>query len=67
LSIEDSAKEKLALSGFSPKYGARPIVGVIRSQLRRPLARMIISGELRRGSSVGLTLDEAENIKWTVE
>jgi ATP-dependent Clp protease ATP-binding subunit ClpB len=52
LSIEDSAKEKLALSGFSPKYGARPIVGVIRSQLRRPLARMIISGEVRRGSSV---------------
>jgi len=66
LSIEENAKEKLALTGFTPKYGARPIVGVIRSRLRRPLARMIISGEIQRGSNLTLTLGENEEIKWTV-
>jgi ATP-dependent Clp protease ATP-binding subunit ClpB len=62
--IEEEAKEKLALLGFTPKYGARPIVGVIRSQLRRPLARMIISGEIQRGSSVRLSLRENQEIEW---
>ena len=58
LEIDQNVKEKLAMSGFSPKYGARPIVGIIRSQLRRPLSKMIIADEIRRGSNVHLALGE---------
>jgi len=65
--IEQEAKEKLAIQGFTPKYGARPIVGIIRSQLRRPLARMIIAGEIQRGSSVRVSLNEKKEIEWIVE
>jgi ATP-dependent Clp protease ATP-binding subunit ClpB len=67
LEIEENAKEKLALSGYTPKYGARPIVGVIRNQLRRPLSRMIIADKITRGSVVRLTLDENEQVVWKMD
>lgn len=66
LEIEDAAKEKLAKMGFTPKYGARPIIGVIRNQLRRPLSRMIVSGQITKGSIVKIGLDEGGEIKWAI-
>lgn len=66
LEIEEKAKEKLAMSGFTPRYGARPLIGVIRSELRRPLSRKIISGEVIRGSRVKISLDVNDVIKWDV-
>lgn len=66
LDLDQSVKEKLAMSGFSPRYGARPIVGTIRNQLRRPLSKMIIADEIHRGSEVQLTLGENENVVWNI-
>jgi ATP-dependent Clp protease ATP-binding subunit ClpB len=66
LEISPEARQHLALSGFTPKYGARPITGVIRQQLRRPISRLIIGGEARLGTI--LTLDKVEgtdNVTWT--
>jgi ATP-dependent Clp protease ATP-binding subunit ClpB len=67
LLISDEAAIMLAQMGFTPKYGARPLSGVIRSQLRRPLARKIISGELVHGNSVRLTVDEKNGLVWAIE
>jgi len=64
LEIAPKAKEILAKQGFTPKYGARPIVGVIRNQLRRPLSRMIISGKASKGSVVKLTTDKKGELVW---
>lgn len=58
LTITDDARRKLALEGYTPKYGARPLRGVIRNRLRRPLSRMIVSGEIGKGSSLVLTIGE---------
>jgi len=66
LEIDQAAKEKLAFSGFNPKYGARPLLGIIRNQLRRPLSRKIIAGEISRGNKVSVQLDEKDEIKWVV-
>jgi ATP-dependent Clp protease ATP-binding subunit ClpA len=66
LSIDDDAKEHLAMSGFTPKYGARPLLGVIRNRLRRPLSKKIIAGEISKGSEIVITLQDSEitmNIK----
>jgi ATP-dependent Clp protease ATP-binding subunit ClpA len=60
------AHEFLALNGFSSKYGARPLKGVIRSQLRRPISRMIIAGELGKGQSLTVGLDEERELVWKV-
>jgi ATP-dependent Clp protease ATP-binding subunit ClpA len=64
LNIEQNAKEHLAKSGFTPKYGARPLIGVIRNRLRRPLSRKIISGELANGSKLNLKLGAKEELIW---
>ena len=63
LELTDEAKDLLALQGFTPAYGARPLGGVIRNQLRRPLSHRIISGELKKGMKVEVTKD-GENLKW---
>lgn len=67
LTIDEKDKEKIALMGFTPEYGARPIKGTIRNQLKRPLSRMIISNEIKKGDSLKVTLDKKGEIKFTIE
>lgn len=64
LNIEQEAKEMLAKSGFTPKYGARPLIGVIRNKLRKPLSKKIISGEIERGAIINLKLDKNKELIW---
>jgi ATP-dependent Clp protease ATP-binding subunit ClpA len=66
LEILQDARKQLALSGFSPRYGARPIKGVIRNQLRRPISRMIIAGEVKKDSVVQVALDNSGEIQWNI-
>ena len=56
LDFENDAEHKLALDGFNQTYGARPIKGVIRNQLRRPIARKIVRGEVRTGDLINVYL-----------
>jgi ATP-dependent Clp protease ATP-binding subunit ClpA len=64
LDITPDAVKYLAALGFSPDYGARPLAGIIRGQLRRPLSRMIISGELTPGSKITLGLGAGRRLIW---
>ncbi|NIG57599.1 ATP-dependent Clp protease ATP-binding subunit [Chitinophaga sp. Cy-1792] len=67
LTVTDDAKRMLALSGFTPRYGARQIAGVIRNQLRRPISRQIISGEVSPGKKITLLLkDGMEELVWQI-
>ena len=65
LQIDDADKEKIALMGFSSEYGARPIKGTIRNQLKRPLSRMIIANEIHKGDALKVTLTADNEIKFT--
>jgi ATP-dependent Clp protease ATP-binding subunit ClpA len=67
LQLTDNAKKQLATLGFAPQYGARPLAGVIRNNLRRPLSRKIISGEAGANGISTLILDVAPNgeFMWT--
>ncbi len=64
LKIDQKAKEILAQSGFTPKYGARPLIGVIRNQIRRPLSGKIIAGEVGSGSIVHLATGNNNEVIW---
>ncbi|MFN7846387.1 MAG: ATP-dependent Clp protease ATP-binding subunit [Bacteroidota bacterium] len=64
LEVTDKAKDYLSKTGFTPKYGARPLQGVIRSQIRRPLSKMIIKGELSRGETILLDVDDTGQPIW---
>ena len=62
LEIDPQDKEQIALKGFSPQYGARPIKGTIRNQLKRPLSRMIIANEVQQGDKLKVTISESGEI-----
>jgi len=66
LSMTDGVTEHLAMKGFTPKYGARPLRGVIRSDLRSPLSKMLISGEVTKGADIKLDLDKKGELKWNI-
>lgn len=66
LTVDDKAVHKIAMSGFNAQYGARPILGILRKDIRRPLSKMIIAGDLKSGDKVTLTLDESNNLKWNI-
>lgn len=66
LTVDDKAVHKIAMSGFNAQYGARPILGILRKDIRRPLSKMIIAGELKSGDKVTLTLDDDDNLKWNI-
>jgi len=63
LIINEETKTALANSGFSRQLGARPIIGVIRNSLRRPLSKLLISGKIAKGSKIELKLEDNE-YKW---
>lgn len=60
LSLEDSTIQALAMEGFTPKYGARPLRAVIRNRLKRPIARMLISGKVKKGQIISAKLVDDE-------
>ncbi|MCC6599674.1 MAG: ATP-dependent Clp protease ATP-binding subunit, partial [Crocinitomicaceae bacterium] len=64
LELTEEATRALAMMGFTPKYGARPLQGVIRNQIRRPLSRMIISGEIGKGTVLKLDIDSKGEVNW---
>lgn len=60
--ISDDARKMLAHKGFTPKYGARQVAGVIRNYLRRPISRLIIKEELCQGKTLEVGLDERNEL-----
>lgn len=46
-----AARAWLALKGFDPAFGARPMARLIERELRRPLAEAILFGPLQKGGT----------------
>ena len=66
LILTEEAKKFLALTGFTPKYGARQISGVIRNQLRRPVSKYIIAGDVKKGNNVRVGINH-ETLTWVID
>ncbi|WP_053204862.1 ATP-dependent chaperone ClpB [Jiangella muralis] len=58
LQVTDSAKEWLALTGYDPVYGARPLRRLVQTAIGDQLAKEILSGQVRDGDTVVVDLDE---------
>lgn len=58
LEVTDDAVDFLARVGYDPTYGARPLKRAIQTYLENPLAKKIISGEIKEGATV--TVDASE-------
>ena len=56
--VTPAAKEWLALTGFDPVYGARPLRRLIQTTIEDQLARKVLSGEVLEGDTVTFDVDE---------
>jgi ATP-dependent Clp protease ATP-binding subunit ClpB len=52
LDVTPAAREWLALTGFDPLYGARPLRRLVQSAIGDTLARALLSGEVHDGDTV---------------
>lgn len=65
LEVTDRARSYFSKSGYSDRYGARPIASVIRNKIRRPISRMLVRGDIGKGTKVLLDIDEQMNAVWS--
>ena len=54
--ISDDAIDWLIEKGFDAKMGARPLQRTIDKEIKRPLARLMLFGDLKNGGSLNVTV-----------
>lgn len=67
LQMTDEVKRTIAMKGYNPQYGARPILGIIRKELRNPLSKLIISGEIKAGDTVQVSIQDDNTVFKTTD
>ena len=59
--VTSAAKDWLALTGFDPVYGARPLRRLIQTTIEDQLAQLVLSGVVTDGDSVTFDVDETSD------
>jgi len=60
ITITDEALDHLVDKGFDPKMGARPLQRVIDKDIKRPLSKQILFGNLKGGGKVTVDFKDGE-------
>lgn len=60
LTLTEDAKERLAELGYDPIYGARPLNRVLQKKILNPLAKLMITGQVKQGEVVNIVLEKDE-------
>ncbi len=58
--LTEGARAHLVRVGYDPNYGARPLKRAIQREVENPLARLIVSGELRDGTHLRVDYEPAK-------
>ena len=61
LDVTDAARDFLAMDGYDPAYGARPLRRLIQREIGDKLARMLLSGEATDGATVTVDTDPSDS------
>ena len=56
ITVSDEAIDYLVDKGFDPKMGARPLQRVIDDEIKRPLSRALLFGDLKNGGKAQIDL-----------
>jgi len=68
LNVTPAAREWLALTGFDPVFGARPLRRLVQSAIGDQLARALLAGEIVDGDVVRVDRDaDADTLTVTAE
>ena len=74
LDVTDAGKDWLAITGYDPAYGARPLRRLVQREIGDRLAKALLSGDVRDGDTVevdvegggfGLDLDDPGSVRRT--
>ncbi|WP_148255216.1 ATP-dependent chaperone ClpB [Aidingimonas lacisalsi] len=58
LEVSDDALAQLAVVGFDPVYGARPLKRAIQSRIENPLSQDLLAGKYTAGDTIHITADD---------
>jgi ATP-dependent Clp protease ATP-binding subunit ClpA len=61
LTLDDAARRWVAIKGYDPKMGARPMARVLQEFIKRPLAEELLFGRLVGGGNVRVTVAEDDS------
>lgn len=62
LDVTEAAREWLALEGFDPAYGARPLRRLVQREIGDRLARLLLAGEVSDGDTVVVDRADGEGL-----
>jgi ATP-dependent Clp protease ATP-binding subunit ClpB len=62
LDVTEAAREWLALEGFDPAYGARPLRRLVQREIGDRLARLLLAGEVSDGDTVIVDRADGEGL-----
>jgi ATP-dependent Clp protease ATP-binding subunit ClpB len=65
LELTENAKALIAVEGFDPAYGARPIKRTIQKQILDPLAQKVLTGEFKEGDTVVVDAQDGKIVFWS--
>ena len=60
ISITSEAKEHLALQGYNPMYGARPLKRTIRQLIENPLSKLLLKGTFKDNDKIKIDFKDDE-------
>ena len=66
LTLTPEARQTIALRGYNQQYGARPVLGIIRKELRHPISKMLIAGKVKPGDRIEVRLDAEGNPEFVI-
>jgi len=67
INVTDEALDYLVDKGFDPKMGARPLQRVIDEEIKRPLSRALLFGDLKNGGTISITYTDKIELEINAE
>jgi ATP-dependent Clp protease ATP-binding subunit ClpB len=61
LDVTEAAREWLAMNGFDPVFGARPLRRLVQSSIGDSLAKALLAGDITDGDTVVVDLNDAKD------
>lgn len=65
LVVGENARSALAKEGYVPAMGARPMARVIHEKIKKPLSKKMLFGELQKGGTIHVDIDDQGNWVWS--
>src|SRR6195256_3193146 len=68
IELDTSARDWLAVKGYDPLFGARPLARVIQEHIKKPLAEELLFGKLAKGGTVRVYAEkDADKLSFAFE